>query len=305
MTQRKKIAIFGATGNIGRIFQRKLREAGNFDVRVIGREGSSTPVEPGLEVVRVDYTSQTSLVEAIRGFDVVINALAVTAGQVHHAVLDAVIEAKVPRYYPAGWGSPSPAEGRALSLLRDIPWKDTGRQIQHRVETAAIEGKLTYTVLRGGAWLESVLPVPMMFSLSQRKFFMHANPDTEFSFSSKELFAEALITILGMPEEETANRNFEVELFRTSQRRVLELLREEFPESDWDVISSDTEERYAKALEAMRSGKMGPEIHGGLLSKICLDPDVAPLPSRNDNELLGVRRATDEEVKQMLLRLPR
>jgi hypothetical protein len=42
------------------------------------------------------------------------------------------------------------------------------------------------------------------------------------------------------------------------------------------------------------------EVHAGIMSKICLDPDVAPLPARNDNDKLGVKRLTDDEFKQML-----
>ena len=324
MSQLRKIAIFGvcakddptvdtghianesttqATGNIGRVILGKLNMAKRFDVRVISRKGSPAGLELGEDVVFVDYQSQTSFVEAIRGYHVVINALSVTAVREHHAILDAVLEAQVPRFYPATYGAPPPAAGRAISLLRDIPFMDTRRQIQHRVESAVIEGKVTYTTLRGGAWLETVLPLPVMFSLPQRKFFMHGYPDTEFSYGSRDLYAEALIKTLEMPEEETANRNFEVELFRVSQRRMLKLIQETFPTLEWEVVPADCEERYTKALKAMRSGKMDTAQHGALMSKICLDPDAAPLPARNDNDLLGVRRVTDEEVKQMLLQL--
>jgi uncharacterized protein YbjT (DUF2867 family) len=227
------------TGNIGRVMLSKLKEAKEFDLRVITRLDSTKAESPGVETVKVDYESQDSLVGVIRGCDIVVNALSVMANQAHYAVLDAVIEAQVPRYYPSDWGSHPPAEGRALPLLQAIPWIDTRRRINYLVETAAIEGKLTYTSLKGGAWLETVLKLPVMFSLPERKFLMHKYPDTDYSYSSKDMYAEALLNALRLPDEETKNRYFEVELYRVSQRRTLELLRQAYPDIEFEQVSAE------------------------------------------------------------------
>lgn len=280
----------------------KLKETKEFDLRILSRNGSSD-ADAGVETVQVDYESQDSLVGAIRGYDVVINALSVMAGQAHHAVLDAVIEAQVPRYYPSDWGSHPPAQGRAVPLLQAVPFLDTRRQIEHRVETAAVEGKLTYASLRGGVWLEAFLAMPVQFSLPERKFFMHKYPDVEFSFASKEIYVQGLVNALRLPDEETKNRHFEVELFRASQRKTQELLRQALPELEMEEVAADSEERCAKTLESMKKGESSLEARAGLMSKICLDPEVVPLPARNDNEALGVKRVTEEEFKQILREL--
>jgi uncharacterized protein YbjT (DUF2867 family) len=280
----------------------KLLGAKEFDIRVISRQGSSNTVPAGAEAVLVDYESQESLVDAIRGYDTVINVISTMASKGHSAILDAVLEAQIPRYYPADFGSRPPAEGRAIQLLKMMPPLDVARTIHYRIENATLEGKLTYTSLRGGAWIETVLSIPLMYSIAERKFFMHKYPDAQTSYASKEIYVTALLNVLRMPDEETKNRCYEIELFRVSQRRTLELLREALPDIDFEVVPADVEERFGKAMEAIRSGTMNPEVHAGLMSKICLDPEVAPLPGRNDNEAVGVRHATDEEFKELLLK---
>lgn len=277
----------------------KLAEAKDYDLRVLCRKDSSSPRNAVVRYVEVDYTSRDSLVAAIDGCDAVVNTLSVMASVEQHAVLDAVIEAQIPRYFPANWGWWPPATGSAISLLQAMPFMDTRRQINYRVETAAVEGKLTYTSLVGGAWLETFFQVPVMMSLPEGKFFIHRNPDAELSYTSKKMCAEALVGALKKPEE-TKNRHLEVELIRISQTKALELVRAALPGVEIEVVQSNYEERYGNSLEAMRTGAMSVEAHGGLLSKIFFDPDASHLSLRNDNELLGVKSASDEDFMHMV-----
>jgi uncharacterized protein YbjT (DUF2867 family) len=301
-TQGSSFLHLQGTGTLGRVILSKLLGAKEFDIRVISRQGSSSTIPTGAEAVQVDYDSQASLVSAIRGFDTVINVVSTMATKGHFAILDAVLEAQIPRYYPADFGSRPPAEGRAVQLLKMMPPLDVSRTIHDRIQNAVLEGKLTYTSLRGGAWIETVLQLPLMYSIAERKFFMHNYPDVEFSFASKDVYATALLNVLRLPDEETKNRCYEVELFRVSQQRTLELLREALPDVSFEVVSVDIEVRFGKAMEAMRSGTMSPEVHAGIMSKICLDPDAAPLPGRNDNKTVGVKHATDEDFKGLLIK---
>src|SRR3989442_14024314 len=72
-----RFVIFGARGLIGGAVVRRARLAGH-QVRAVVRPGRETRGFPaGIEVVSADLRSRASVVEAVRGMDVVVHAAAV------------------------------------------------------------------------------------------------------------------------------------------------------------------------------------------------------------------------------------
>ena len=65
---KKRIFITGGTGRIGRCVADALRETGNYDI-VVGTRGEGN----GDDIVQVDYTSQESLIEALKGVHTVVH----------------------------------------------------------------------------------------------------------------------------------------------------------------------------------------------------------------------------------------
>jgi len=72
-----RFAILGARGLIGGAIVRRARFAGH-QVRAVVRPGRETPGFPaGIEVIAADLRSRESVVEAVRGMDVIVHAAAV------------------------------------------------------------------------------------------------------------------------------------------------------------------------------------------------------------------------------------
>jgi uncharacterized protein YbjT (DUF2867 family) len=69
----KKVAVAGATGNIGPTVVKTLSASG-FDVTALTRSTARTEslLDPDIKTVEVDYLSHDSLVSALRGNDAVV-----------------------------------------------------------------------------------------------------------------------------------------------------------------------------------------------------------------------------------------
>ena len=70
----QKIAIAGATGNLGPTIVQALIDAG-FDVTILSSSGNTSGLPVAAKTVKVDYSSQDSLVNALKGQDVFISAI--------------------------------------------------------------------------------------------------------------------------------------------------------------------------------------------------------------------------------------
>ena len=72
-----KLAVLGARGLLGGAVARRARLAGH-QVRAVVRPGRDSPAFPmGIEVVAGDLSSQASVLEAVRGMEVVVHAATV------------------------------------------------------------------------------------------------------------------------------------------------------------------------------------------------------------------------------------
>lgn len=118
-----KIALIGASGNIGREIKREALSRGH-QVTGIGRDIAKLPAEPGLTPVAADIAAPAKLAEALRGADVVVASLKWTgnAGQ----LLEAVRAAGVARLIVVvGAGSLDAAPGVKVIDTPEFPpaWK--------------------------------------------------------------------------------------------------------------------------------------------------------------------------------------
>lgn len=92
MSTYRRIALAGATGNLGPYILDALVSAG-FDVTVLTRDASKAKLPANVKAVTVDYSSQNSIVSAIKGHDVFICNLPQHDQQ--PALIDAAIAAGV------------------------------------------------------------------------------------------------------------------------------------------------------------------------------------------------------------------
>ena len=83
-----------------------LKEKSNFNITGITRADSSTALPEGIAVKKIDYDSHESLVAALKGQDVLIITLAISAPQdIEHKLIDAAAAAGVSWVLPNEFGS--------------------------------------------------------------------------------------------------------------------------------------------------------------------------------------------------------
>ena len=103
-----KVALAGATGNLGSVILKELLDAG-FEVTVLSRKDSksvdSIPAHPNQKIVKVDYKSVDELKDALNGVEVVVSTLATLAIDTQKPLIDASVAAGVKRFLPSEFGS--------------------------------------------------------------------------------------------------------------------------------------------------------------------------------------------------------
>jgi hypothetical protein len=172
-------------------------------------------------------------------------------------------------------------------------------RVNEEVGRAAQQGKITYTTIGGGPWFEYVMEYPSLMSMPQRVFTIHETPDFVFGVSSRATFGAALVSVLNHLVE-TENRHLNVNLALLSQNQALQLGREALPGEEVKTIRASYEKRYRSGLKRVLSGASDKLAFADVLSKCMFDPTVNVQPEHLDNDLLGIKLATDDEVRDML-----
>ncbi|KAI5307471.1 hypothetical protein KEM55_008203 [Ascosphaera atra] len=97
----KNVTVVGGSGNVGKHAVESLLKEG-FTVSVLSRESSSYSPPEGVKLIKTDY-SHSSLLEALRGQDVVVSVVALNedALKLQIPIIDAAIEAGVRRFIPS------------------------------------------------------------------------------------------------------------------------------------------------------------------------------------------------------------
>ncbi|KKF92415.1 hypothetical protein CFO_g5232 [Ceratocystis platani] len=106
MTSIQKVAVIGASGNVGKSATKALLEQG-FQVTGIVREQLTSVAPEGVKYIKSSYT-EDSLVTALKGHDAVVSTLSsIIAGQelaLQKTVIDAAIKANVKIFIPSEFG---------------------------------------------------------------------------------------------------------------------------------------------------------------------------------------------------------
>ena len=99
------------TGSVGQYITKSLLASGKHKVSAITRADSTSKLPDGVIAKKVNYDDQSSLVEALKGQQVLIITLAVTAPpDTQSKLVEAAAAAKVPFVFPNEWGFDRDAE---------------------------------------------------------------------------------------------------------------------------------------------------------------------------------------------------
>jgi uncharacterized protein YbjT (DUF2867 family) len=278
-------------GLLGSAILTQLLEKG-FEVTVFTRSQSSIrdlPTE--VHVAEVDYSSLSSLADALKGKDAVVSTITSAAIPEQKIIIDAAIQAGVKRFIPADFGALS-TDPSAKELPIHIPTA----QIRQYLDEKARDGQIEYSVFSNGIFLELIFSFPFLFDHANRKVELLDNGEHPFSVTRVTSIAKAVAGLLKNPEG-TKNRIFYIHDMATTQAQLVKLVkRHSSPEPQWTETKLDAGVELQKHLESFARDGFNLENGAGLLRAAILGGKYASEYKAVENERFGLELWTEKEL---------
>ncbi|KAI8319702.1 NAD(P)-binding protein, partial [Martensiomyces pterosporus] len=190
----KNIALVGATGNVGTFFLNSFKQAGSeFQVTLLTRkESESKALElvrgwPQFSVRAVDYSSESDLVDALQGQEVVLNITGSPGVRLQPAIIVAAEKAGVKWYIPSEFGGDlSKPENRSYPFYGG----------KFAVRDALEKSKLSYTYIANGSLADRFLTPFHGWDTKGRAVTVPGDGNTKASFTPCKDLASYTLAIL-------------------------------------------------------------------------------------------------------------
>ncbi|EME86758.1 uncharacterized protein MYCFIDRAFT_210602 [Pseudocercospora fijiensis CIRAD86] len=290
-----KVAVSGATGNLGPSIVEQLVNAG-LDVTILSQSGNTSALPSSVKVIKVDHSSQESVTSALKGIEAYVCLVPNHGSQ--PPLIDAAIAAGVQRFIPSEFGSNISGSSKTANL----PLLGSKKQVEDYLATKANE--ISYTIVHNGLFLDWGIQIGLIANLKGGKTTLFDGGDTEFSSTQLSDIGKAVVGILKHPEE-TKNRTVYIQTALVTQNKILGLAKKLKPDATFETEVVKIADVEKAAYEALQQGpeKIGEAIYGFVKVSVW-DPECgANWSSKNDNALLGVKDATDEDLEKIVARL--
>jgi hypothetical protein len=292
-----------ASGHSGRYMTEAILAAGKHTVTAITRQDSKSMFLEGVEVRKVDYGSQESIVSALRGQDALIITLSGTAPVVdlQKKLIDAAVEAGVRWVLPNDWGfdTTNPA------LIKDIFISNFGVQVR---EYAKQKSNISFTSVITGFWYEWSLAIGPAYGvdIEDRSATLFDDGNAKITTSTWPQVGRAVASLLALPitSEQSGrpclndykDQPVFIGSFFVSQRDMLESLYRvtETKESDWKITTQPARDRYYEGLEQMKTERIG--FAKMMYSRIFWDDNVGDCEDKLINKQLGLPKEDLDEA---------
>ncbi|KAI4213314.1 MAG: hypothetical protein LQ351_004055 [Letrouitia transgressa] len=289
-----KVALAGATGNLGPAILAELLSAG-FQVTVLTREGSTHSFPPSVTVIPVDYTAVDSVTNALKGHDALVSTLASLAVGVQLNLVLAASNAGIKRFIPSEFGSNTlNPKSRGLPVYKDKI------AVQNALQKEANAGTLSYTLVFNGPFLDWGLKVGFIANVREKSANLFDGGNRLFSTTTLHTIGKAVVGVLKHPGE-TKNRAVYVHDTATTLKKIVEMVKKATggPEG-WreTVIPVDKLLEGAWAELKKENPDPGNFVQPFLAAGIWGEGYGCHF-EKTDNELLGIREMTDDDVQQL------
>ncbi|KAJ8097635.1 hypothetical protein POJ06DRAFT_261957 [Lipomyces tetrasporus] len=294
MSEIKSVAIAGASGSLGPHVLKALVDA-NFQVTVLTRSKKQGAFDASVKVVEVDFTSVESLTAALKGIDGLVSTMAAAAIENQTVLIDAAIAAGVKRFMPSEYGSCTTSP-----KLEALPIYAPMFKIRQYLQEKAKAGKLTWTVLACGAFLDFLFGGPMLLDYANHKAILFDEGDNRISSTSLPNVGKAIVGIF-KNFEATKNkivRSSEVILTQNKLLRIAEGVR---PDIKWETSKVQTSAVLKEGLDELSAGDFSMPVIMKILKGTAFAGDIyGGAYDETDNELLGVKELTEEDLKKLV-----
>ncbi|KAK9240597.1 hypothetical protein V1525DRAFT_416737 [Lipomyces kononenkoae] len=307
----KNVAVVGAGGTVGKFITEALLKTGKHNVTAITRQDGSSILPAGVNVAKVNYDDQSSLVVALQGQEVLVITMGVTApaGQ-QNKLIEAAATAGVP------WILPNEFGGDPLNneIGNDIFLGPAKAKYRDYIEQL---GKSSWIGIACGFWYEFSLgggPNRYGFDFNNRTITLMDNGTTKINTSTWSQCGRAVASLLSLKilrdsEDDTRpclanfkNKCVYISSFTVGQKDMLDSVLRVTGTSitDWNVTHTTAQERFQSGQEDFRHGNLEgfvrllysrdffPESNGNFEATKGLHNDILGLPDEDLDEFTKI-----------------
>ena len=294
----KNVAIVGAGGQQGRWIAEELVKTGKHDVTAITRADSDSKFPDGVKSANVDYSDESTIIDALKGKDCLIITMSVMAPRdSQEKLIRAAAEAGVPWVMPNEWGSDYISEDLAKETFIGMGILAARKLVQDL-------GKSNFIGVACSFWYEYSLGASELtygFNHRKREVTFYDQGTTKINTSTWAQVGRAVAALLSLPIESSSgpslsdwkNRMVRVSSFTLSQKDMFESVKRvtNTTDNDWTIKYEPVKQRWEHGVKEFDGGKGNRRGFGKLLYARCFFPDGSgDFGSRNglDNETLGL-----------------
>ncbi|KAF1945544.1 NAD(P)-binding protein [Clathrospora elynae] len=247
----KNIAVVGASGNIGSYIVSALLAKRCFNVNAISRIESKATFANGVTVTKVDYNKPDTVVEALKGQDVLIITMSAFAHDAQPKLIRAAADAGVPWVLPNEFGMYNTEEAQNDTI------GSSKTKAKELIESLGVSSWLGVTC---GFWYEySLSGGSYGIDVAKREAVFFDKGTQRLNTSTWPQVGRAVASLISLPVSSLdayRNRMLYISSFALSQRDMLKAVQRATgtTDSDWKITSEPTKQRYADAKEKMKSG---------------------------------------------------
>ncbi|KAL8760705.1 MAG: hypothetical protein Q9184_003128 [Pyrenodesmia sp. 2 TL-2023] len=296
MTTITKVALAGATGNLGPAILDQLLKA-DFEVTVLTRTGSNHSLPANVHVAHVDYESLDSLAQAIQGQDAVVSTLGSAAFALQLRLLKAAAKAHVKRFIPSEFGSNTLNEKTAA-----LPVFADKVKVQAALKEEASSSGLTYTLICNGPFLDWGIAVGFVMNLKGKTIDLFDGGDRYYSATTLATIGKAVAGVLNNLEE-TKNRAVYVHDTVLTQKQLSALGKKATANKpgEWKENIVSIDELYQQGWAELK--KPQPDPNGfifNFLKTSIWGYGYGNHFEHTDNDLLSIKEMSDAELEELI-----
>lgn len=300
----KNIAVVGASGNVGKYITKELLATGKHTVTAITRSNATTKAPEGVQVAKVDYENKSSVVDALKGQEVLIISLSVMAPQGTQAMLiEAAAEAGVSWVMPNEY-SPDFGNKNLLHFGKDALLGPGIIEAREHIERLGVS---SWVGLVSGFWYPHVMAHPLTpygFDIPNKTVTFFDDGRTRIPHTTLEQSGRVVAALLSLPVDgvdpclsQWRNRPCYCSSFTLSQKEMFDAICAVTgdKESDWTIKYEPSVERHKRAQDMLQKGDRAGSLLT-MVTRVFFQDGAGDYSDLIENKKLGI---VEEDVHKV------
>ena len=290
-----------ATGNTGSAILKALLTSNTINITILTRSDSPNKdsFPTNVTIRSIDYSTISTVVDALKGQDIVISALNHVALSQQRTLLDACVSAGVKRFIPSEYGSDTLNPNAAV-----LPLFASKKTEQRYLAELAAAGKISYTIVINGPFLDFGLDHGFLGpDLRKRQIRYLDGGVSVFSTTTLATVGKAVLGVVTKLEE-TKNRAVYVQDAALTLKDVLRLSKLALGEDGWtEIEGGTTAEKEKESYEKLAKGQKDMGVFVGFLMSAIFREGYGGHFQQLDNELLGIVELEEGELVELIKKI--